>query len=321
MSPVPLTSTTETVRPIARGRILRAVAASAQGALRPRRPTAGEISDLPLADLPAARRTVTLTALPQLPRTLRTPLIVEGVRSPSQLNIGLRTYVVQHPQAKILLDPSVPIAMRDRALGSMPGPLRAAVTPPADILSTVEALHLAGMGAQSFDFALPTHLHWDHVSGLLDLPHLAAVVHQREWNWAMGSEQPPVAGVRPALRDRQIRPYALDGPPVASFGASHDLFGDGAVVLVDLAGHTPGSVGVLLATQDGPVLVAGDAAWHQLQIEHCASKAAFPGLLVDEDREQTYQTLLRLNAIRKNVLVLPTHDHDLASRFETPRDH
>ncbi|WP_425300293.1 ABC transporter permease subunit, partial [Nocardia farcinica] len=39
----------------------------------------------------------------------------------------------------------------------------------------------------------------------------------------------------------------IDGPPVLSLARSRDVFGDGSVVLVDLAGHTPGSFGVLLA--------------------------------------------------------------------------
>jgi len=35
---------------------------------------------------------------------------------------------------------------------------------------------------------------------------------------------------------------------VLTFTRSHDLFGDGSVVVVDLAWHTPGSVSVLLHT-------------------------------------------------------------------------
>jgi len=67
-----------------------------------------------------------------------------------------------------------------------------------------------------------------------------------------------VGGVRDSLEGRTTIDYELDGPPVLTFTRSHDLFGDGSVVLVDLAGHTPGSVGVLLHTSAGPVLLAGD---------------------------------------------------------------
>ncbi len=137
-------------------------------------------------------------------------------------------------------------------------------------------------------------------------------LHCAERAWAMTGEHAPVGGVRPALQARSIDEFELDGPPVLTFARSHDLLGDGSVVLVDLAGHTPGSVGVLLNTDDGPVLLAGDAAWHTTQIEHVCHKASYPGLLVDEDRPLTLTTLHRLHAIRDKVRIIPAHDPDAA---------
>jgi len=82
--------------------------------------------------------------------------------------------------------------------------------------------------------------------------------------------------------------------------------------LVDLAGHTPGSVGVLLRTIRGPVRLAGDAAWHCLQVEPIRHKASYPGMLADEDHAANFRTLHRLHAIRIAVRVMPTQDHDAA---------
>jgi glyoxylase-like metal-dependent hydrolase (beta-lactamase superfamily II) len=125
----------------------------------------------------------------------------------------------------------------------------------------------------------------------------------------------PVGGVRPAVHGRSILDYELDGPPVLTFSRSHDLLGDGAVILVDLAGHTPGSVGVLLHTATGPVLLAGDAAWHSTQIEHIRPKPTYPGMLADEDRQLTFQTLHRLHAVRTRLRIVPTHDADAAQQL------
>ena len=94
--------------------------------------------------------------------------------------------------------------------------------------------------------------------------------------------------VRDSLEGRTTIDYDLDGPPVLTFTRSHDLFGDGSVVLVDLAGHTPGSVGVLLHTSAGPVLLAGDAAWHTYQVEDIRQKSSYPGGLADEDRAEAF---------------------------------
>jgi glyoxylase-like metal-dependent hydrolase (beta-lactamase superfamily II) len=129
----------------------------------------------------------------------------------------------------------------------------------------------------------------------------------------------PVGGVRDSLRDRPLVAYDLDGPPVLTFTRSHDLFGDNSVILVDLHGHTPGSVGVLAHTRRGWILIAGDAAWHHLQIENARQKSGYPGVLVDEDRDETFKTLQRLHLARHAVTVIPTHDHQAALRLSVSR--
>lgn len=298
----------------AAGRFGAAVAGTAVGAIRPRRPTGAELNRVVVSPLPTPTTIVRLRALPQHPRHVPS-MLAEGC-GPGRLRIGLRTFIVDHPRARILLEPAVATQVRSKVLRTVSPLLRRTVTPPADVLSTVESLHLAGVDPATIDLALPTHLHWDHVSGLLDLPRLEPLVHVPEWGWAMTTAITAGDAVRAAVCDRPISRYDLDGPPVLTFPRSHDLFGDGAVVLVDLAGHTPGSVGVLLATDRGPVLMAGDAAWHHLQVERGAQKAAFPGRFVDDDREQTYQTLVRLHVAARHVTVLPTHDHDRASLWE-----
>jgi len=137
-------------------------------------------------------------------------------------------------------------------------------------------------------------------------------LHRRENEWIGSGPVAPVGGVRDSLRDRPITEYDLDGPPVLTFAGSHDLFGDNSVLLVDLAGHTPGSVGVLAHTSRGWILIAGDAAWHQLQIEKVRQKSSYPGALVDQDRDETFRTLHRLHLARHAVTIVPTHDHRAA---------
>ncbi|RDB48792.1 MBL fold metallo-hydrolase [Tsukamurella tyrosinosolvens] len=305
------------VAPTALSTCCRAVGQSLAGAVRPRRPDPARIARLreALVAPPASSVTVRLRALPQIPRVVRSMTVLEGVRSPATIRMDMRTYVIDHPSARILLDPSVASQVRERVLGAMQPMLRAAVMPSPDVLSTVEALHRGGVDPASVDLALSTHLHWDHVSGLLDLPALPLMAHRREHEWAVAGELAPAAGVRPALAGRTMDLRDLDGPPVLAFPASHDVFGDGAVVLVDLAGHTPGSVGVLLNTERGRVLMAGDAVWHSEQLVHGAQKAAFPGLLVDVDRDATFATMTRLMALPGDVTVVPCHDHDLAARW------
>jgi glyoxylase-like metal-dependent hydrolase (beta-lactamase superfamily II) len=252
--------------------------------------------------------------MPQVPRSVPTAAIVEGMFTPARVENSLTSFVVTHPEATFIVDPAVCCNAEQRAISQLPAVLRVAVRPPADTIPTIKALG-ALPEPPRLDFALPTHAHWDHVSGLLDLADLAVHLHRIEHDWIASGPVAPVGGVRDSLRDRPVVEYDLDGPPVSTFTRSHDLFGDNSVLLVDLAGHTPGSIGVLVHTTRGWILIAGDAAWHELQIEKVRQKSSYPGVLVDADRDQTFRTLHRLHRARHAVTIIPTHDHQAALRL------
>lgn len=266
------------------------------------------------AGLPDSRATVTVAALPQVPRRVPTAAIVEGTFRPAQIENSLTSFIVRHPRATFIVDPAVCVDADHRAIAELPAVLRIAVRPPANTIATITALSRLPE-TPTLDFAMPTHAHWDHVSGLLDLPDLPVHLHRTEHRWISSGPVAPVGGVRSSLRDRPVETYDLDGPPVLTFTASHDLFGDNSVVLVDLAGHTPGSVGVLARTRKGWLLIAGDAAWHRLQIDTVRQKAGYPGNLVDTNREEAFRTLHRLHLARHAVRIIPTHDHQAAGQL------
>ncbi|BAW07128.1 beta-lactamase [Nocardia seriolae] len=288
------------------------------GAIRPRPADQRFLRSITDAGLPTPERTVTVTALRQVERSVPTSAVVEGVFTPRRIGSALTSFVIVHPEATFVVDPSYCLDAEHRAIAQLPALLRPAVRPPADTVATVSALR-DEPGLPALDFALPTHAHWDHVCGLLDLPGLPVHMHGVEKNWVMTGPVAPVGGVRDGLLDRPMVEYELDGPPVLTFTRSRDLFGDGSVVLVDLAGHTPGSIGVLAHTARGWVLLAGDAAWHALQIEKIRQKSAFPGIFVDVDRDLTFKTLHRLHLAQRLVRVVPTHDHDAAQHLSTTR--
>ncbi|MGH3320985.1 MAG: MBL fold metallo-hydrolase [Streptosporangiaceae bacterium] len=106
-----------------------------------------------------------------------------------------------------------------------------------------------------------------------------------------------------------LGPFDLNGPPVETFSASFDLFGDGTVVVVSLPGHTPGHVGVLVTLRSGRrCLLAGDAVWNSFQVRAALERAPLPGRLVDVDREETYASVVRLHRMSPDITVLPAHD-------------
>jgi glyoxylase-like metal-dependent hydrolase (beta-lactamase superfamily II) len=291
-----------------------AAAGLVRGLVRPKRPDERFIRSVVDAGLPDPGCTVTVTALPQVPRPVPTAAVVEGTFTPARVENSLTSFLVTHPKATFIVDPAVCTNVEQRAIAQLPAVLRVAVRPPANTVPTITALARLPK-APHLDFALPTHAHWDHVSGLLDLPDLPVHLHRREREWVSSGPIAPVGGVRDSLRNRPVSEYDLDGPPVSTFTRSHDLFGDNSVMLVELAGHTPGSVGVLTHTGRGWIMLAGDAAWHQLQIDKVRQKASYPGNLVDEDRDETFKTLQRMHLARHAVTIIPTHDHQAAQQL------
>lgn len=231
----------------------------------------------------------------------------------------MTSFLVEHPRARFLVDPAMCADVHTRVLPEIPGPLRAVVAPDRPVVGMGEALQRAGHRPEDLDFALPTHLHWDHIAGLADLPDLAVRTAAAERQFALAGDDTPLGCARSPLSGREVRSFELDGPAVLTFARSHDLFSDGAVVLVDLAGHTPGSVGILLAVNGGRrVLLAGDAIWHGLQTRLLREKAPFPGRLVDNDRDAAFAALHRLYALPQGVEIVASHDRAAAAAWAPP---
>ncbi|MFI5778322.1 MBL fold metallo-hydrolase [Nocardia sp. NPDC051570] len=292
-------------------RCCAALAATPGKLLRPRQPDRAFLADLTVASIPQARTTVRLTALLQGRMSAPATIVAEGVRSLRELPMAMGAFLVEHPRARILVDPALCAGVHDRVL--LPGmslPVRMLVSPDKPVLGMADALAARDLTGADIDFALATHLHWDHVSGLLELPDsLELRVPAIEYEWAMTGAYAPYGVVRAPLRERAVGHLELDGPPVLTFPRSHDVFGDGAVVLVDLAGHTPGSIGVLLAVDDGTrVLLAGDAIWNTLQVELIREKAPMPGRLFDADRDLAFETIQRLHALPDGIEIIASHD-------------
>ncbi|MCX4096424.1 MBL fold metallo-hydrolase [Nocardia sp. alder85J] len=302
-------------RPGVLGTLVRccgALAATPGRLLRPRRPDHRLLASLTPLPPPPAQTTVALRALPQSRTSAPLTIVAEGVRSLRTVYTVYGGFLVEHPKARFLIDPGLCANVHERVMPGHPFPVGLLVSPDKPVLGLADALADAKAEVADIDFALATHLHWDHVSGLLELPESVELqVTATEYDWAMTGRQAPYGVVRSTLYDRKISPLTLDGPPVLTFGASHDLFGDGSVLLVDLAGHTPGSIGVLLAVDDGTrVLLAGDAVWNSLQIRLIREKAPMPGKLFDADRDRTFETIHRLHALPSGIEVIASHDYD-----------
>jgi glyoxylase-like metal-dependent hydrolase (beta-lactamase superfamily II) len=138
-----------------------------------------------------------------------------------------------------------------------------------------------------------SHLHTDHIGNVAAFGQAEVVVTRVEWERAEELIRGHLRGYIPHRWPTGVRPRTVDfdGPAVGPFPSSHDLAGDGSLVLVPLPGHTPGHLGMLVRGDAVNALLAGDAAHTRAELN-----AAAPELGVWCERER--------------IDVLLTHDAD-----------
>ena len=78
--------------------------------------------------------------------------------------------------------------------------------------------------------------------------------------------------------------YAFEGGPYLGFPKSHDLYGDGAIVVVPAPGHTPGSVIVFVATPQGDRFAfVGDLCWQGEGVTEREERPWLQRVFADDD--------------------------------------
>lgn len=244
-------------------------------------------------------------AIYQLPTgTYDTPaaLAFQGGSFADSRHLAATAILVRHPQGDLLFDAGFGAAVEEH-IRALPFYQRS----PHHLEQTVRVqLTAAGYDFSELRGIIITHAHWDHVSGLADL---AAPV------WMNAGEQRYVSMDRDdtrvfkAMSGLQVQTYAFDGPPYLGFPSSHDVWGDGSIVLVPAPGHTPGSIVAFIALPAGKrYALIGDLTW---QLDGIAARAERPLLmrtLADGDPAQVRQDLLRLVALAGLFQIVPAHD-------------
>ncbi len=232
------------------------------------------------------------------------------------------SYLVRHPRATFLIDAGV--SRRTRA------DLRrfSLTTRLAFAYDTHHGLAdvLAKAGNPPIDFVILTHAHWDHTGGLVDLPGVKvlasaediALVHDPGRGEPTG--EPTIVPAH--FAHATLEPISWDGPAYENFPRSHDLFGDGAVILVPLPGHTPGSLGLFVNNCGGRrVFFVGDAVWSRDGIRIPSHRPRPLSRVVDADANVASDTVWRLHHLQAHepqLLIIPAHDGEALRDLAPP---
>ena len=229
--------------------------------------------------------------------------------------------LVEHPKGKLLFDTGFGSTVAEQFKST---PWLMQKTARFEREPTVAAqLVTAGIPQNELTGVVLTHAHWDHVSGLVDLPDVPVLVPQSELDF-INSGNAATALAR-EIGTKNYQTYAFDGAPYLGFEHSHDFFGDGSVVAVPAPGHTPGSIFVFINTSDGKhYVLVGDTAWQSEGVDLPAEKPWLARNLVDNDAAEVRGLLVRLHQLKQampDLIVIPAHDRRIweqLPRITTP---
>lgn len=189
----------------------------------------------------------------------------------------------------------------------------------------VHQLPLLGFQPSEVKHVILSHLHWDHAGGMRDFPQAHFFVGRREWNFATQLEGVPL--FKNAFIKEQFCVANLDielidtdpHRPFKNFPASHDLFGDGTMVLVDLPGHSPGLMGLYLTMPSGRrFFFSADTFYFPEGLEQRMPKSALMSSLVSEG-PQAQASITQVYALiysDPGLEIVGSHDHRLPGRYD-----
>ncbi|HAH05947.1 MAG TPA: hypothetical protein DCM05_05355 [Elusimicrobia bacterium] len=242
----------------------------------------------------------------------------------AKLRLDVPAFLVSHPkEGNILVD----TGLSRQTVGG--GSFLLSVVDPAvpqyrsrkgqDIVSQLSA---AGVSTDSVKWIVLSSLAPERAGMAAFFENATIVVARAEWEWRKArvakdeaaSLALTVLAPRVKLVDIDARPAC--GPIVHCL----DLFDDGTLYLADLAGRTPGTMGVLAILDGGPVMLAGGAAF----VVDNYLDLALPLKSQVEDLTLYWRSLHVLRALREAVpqtVVLPGNDLRplrLAGRNDVP---
>ena len=168
-----------------------------------------------------------------------------------KINSNFSAFLIKHHQDYLLFDTGLGRQIEGQYQQDMTLWQRPFFNFDRSVISAKDQLDAARIGP--IKNIIISHSHWDHAGGVLDFPdaqiHLSAeereVIHHPTkgagGTWASQTTSQ-------AIRWDSI---IFKNGPYKGYSKSLDIYEDGSIVLVPMAGHTTGSIGMFLTTDNG----------------------------------------------------------------------
>lgn len=227
----------------------------------------------------------------------------------------ISAWIIEHPEGLIVIDTGESLrAVNDPTYFNCdPGTnfvyrslLRFAMQPGDDLVSQMQQL---GMRPDDVRWVIQTHLHSDHMGGLVAFDKSEIILSDKDY--------PTSTGALPCRYEPWLAPTftRFDTGSLPGFEQIMQVTKAGDVVIVPTPGHSEGHQSVILLDGELSYFFAGDASFTEKQMlaGGTAGIAAQPALM----RESL--AAIRTFAQSQPTIYLPSHDSDLRMRLQQRR--
>ncbi|MCA1653866.1 MAG: N-acyl homoserine lactonase family protein [Sphingomicrobium sp.] len=148
-------------------------------------------------------------------------------------------YVIRHSRDILLWDTGFPAALKGKPMDM--GALIASID-----RTIPEQLAVMGLKPSDITIVGISHMHGDHTGQAVDFPAAKLLIGKADFDLTKGPKDP-------------FGPWRGAGAKVQTMhGGDIDVFGDGSVIALNMPGHTPDHMSLLVRLASGNVLLTGD---------------------------------------------------------------
>ena len=204
---------------------------------------------------------------------------------PGPREVVASCYLIRHGDDYLLWDTGYPASFKGKSVD------RGAATASLDV-TIAEQLAKLGLKPADVDVVGISHMHRDHTGQASEFPSAKLIVGKGDFELTKGADDP-------------FEAWRADGAKLQLMhGADIDVFGDGTAVALNLPGHTPDHMALLVRLASGNVLLTGD-------LYHATEARAIKGVPpFNTSRAETLASMDRFERLAKhwNAKVIIQHE-------------